>query len=171
MVLYENSVSEILDDADTSNQMLAGNTVPEVKGKLMVSATPWADVYINNRKINTTPLKNHISLAPGRYTLKLVHPDYPEYQRRITVNADKTENISVNFKDLAGYLDCKVYPWGEIYIDDVLKSQTPLREPIVLMPGKYKLTIKNPQYGSVSETITITSRNINEFRYNFENHN
>jgi serine/threonine protein kinase len=156
--------------AENDTNLLAAetSTLEETQGRLMVEAAPWADIYINGRKVNTTPLVDFINLNPGTYRLKLVHPDFPAYERRIKISSDKLENINISFKDIAGYLDCKVYPWAEIYINDEYKSQTPLREPILLMPGKYKLTLKNPQYGSFSEMITIKSKDVNEFRYNFE---
>jgi eukaryotic-like serine/threonine-protein kinase len=169
----EFKVQEETTQTDSVEVLIAENieTPPVPSGKIMIKSEPNTEVFINNRKISTTPLSDFISLDPGSYNLKLVHPDYPPYTRRIRVEADKTENLNLSLKDLAGYLDCMVYPWGEIYINDEYRSQTPLREPILLMPGKYKLTIKNPQFGSFSETITIKSKIINEFRYNFEDKN
>jgi len=156
---------------DSSVTLLAGKTAAKQMGRLLVEVIPWADVYINDKKINTTPLSDYIKLAPGRYNIKLIHPDYPVYTKRIFVGNENIENVIVNFKELTGYLNCNIYPWGEIYINDEYKSQTPLREPIKLLPGSYKLTIKNPQHGSITETIAIKSKNIFEFKYNFENNN
>jgi eukaryotic-like serine/threonine-protein kinase len=153
---------------DSSGIIAAAENKPVAQGRLLVKVYPYADVYINNRRISSTPLEDYITLAPGFYTIKLINPDFPEYKRRVEVISDKIETVDINLKELAGYLDCQLYPWGEIYINDELKGQTPMRQPILLFPGRYKLTVKNPKYGSVSEDIRITSKNVSKFYYNFE---
>jgi eukaryotic-like serine/threonine-protein kinase len=173
LMIFSNKETPVAADSeDTLKTALQenDNTVSN-RGRLMVKADPGSDIYINNRKVNTTPIRNYIDLAPGSYNVKLIHPDFPEYKRRITVASNGIHNINVSFKEMAGYLNCEIYPWGEIYIDDEKISVTPLRENIMLMPGKYKLTIKNPKYGNISENITIKSKDISVFRYNFENKN
>lgn len=44
------------------------------KGKLAADATPWADVYLGNRKLGTTPLAPR-DLYEGTYTLRLVNSE------------------------------------------------------------------------------------------------
>jgi eukaryotic-like serine/threonine-protein kinase len=44
------------------------------KGKLAADATPWADVYIGNRKLGTTPLAPR-EVYEGSYTLRLVNSE------------------------------------------------------------------------------------------------
>jgi len=53
------------------------------KGKLACDAAPWAEVYIGNRKLGTTPLAP-VTLTEGTYTLKLVNP---ELKKSKTVSA------------------------------------------------------------------------------------
>jgi eukaryotic-like serine/threonine-protein kinase len=173
MIFNNNDKTDSVAEEDTlkTGLLTDENQPANVPGKLMVKADPGSDIYINNRKVNTTPIRDYINLAPGSYNVKLIHPDFPEYKRRITVASNRIQNIDISFKEMAGFLNCEIYPWGEIFIDDEKISITPLRENIMLMPGKYKLTIKNPRFGSISETITIKSKEINVFRYNFENKN
>jgi eukaryotic-like serine/threonine-protein kinase len=154
--------------ADTAVFSQKQISVPSSPGRLLVEVTPWAEVFINNKKISTTPLNEYLKLSPGTYNLKLVHPDYPVYTKRIKIESDEIERINIDFKEITGFLDCKIYPWGEVYINDEFKSQTPFREPIMLMPGKYKLTIKNPRFGSITEDIRIKSKDVTEFQFNFE---
>ncbi len=102
------------------------NNVEKVTyGELFVEANPWADVYINNRKIDTTPLQQNIQLNTGKYELKLVHPDFPPYFKTIEIQQSKVQTIRVNFFEKVGYLDCKVFPWGEIFIDGKYKVTSP----------------------------------------------
>ena len=44
------------------------------KGKLAADATPWADVYIGNRKLGTTPLAPR-EVYEGSYMLRLVNSE------------------------------------------------------------------------------------------------
>ena len=141
-------------------------------GKLFVEANPWAEVYINNEKIETTPLEQSIQLDTGKYELKLFHPDFPPYFENIIVEPNKLQSVKVNFYEKVGYLDCKIFPWGEIYIDGNYKSMSPLLKPIILMPGNYNLSIRNPGYGeSIEEKITVKAKETLTLRFNFEDIN
>ena len=139
-----------------------------IPGQLFIECLPWADVYINNEKIDTTPLSKDISLKPGTYELKLVHPDFPAYTRRIKIRSSMVDSVSINFNNLVGHLECKINPWGNIYINRKLYGTTPLREPLALMPGYYHLIITNPNYGKVDTTIKINAKETIEYIYNFQ---
>jgi serine/threonine-protein kinase len=139
-------------------------------GKLFVEAEPWAEVYIDNKKIDTTPLDDYIQLKPGMHILKLIHPNYPPYIKKIQISYDKIESIKVNFPQLTGYLDCKVMPWGEVYINGDHVGTTPLREPVNLYPGTYKIKVTNPQFNETLEkNIKITAKETLEVTFSFEN--
>ncbi len=144
-------------------------TAPAIDGKLFVEANPWAEVFINDKKIDTTPLKNEIELKSGEYELKLVHPEFPPYSEKIEIKPNELNSIKINFYEEVGYLDCKIFPWGEIYINGVHKSTTPLRKPIVLMPGVYNVKITNKNYEKeINEIVTIKAKDSLTLRYNFD---
>jgi serine/threonine-protein kinase len=162
---------------EVSRENLAGSLpvdiekIPEetaLAGELLIHCLPWADVYVNGNKIDTTPLKEAILLQAGGYTLKLSHPQYPAYSREITILPEKQLNISVDLDTLFGYMDCKIYPWGEIQVDGETKGQTPLNSPIILTPGRHLLTIVNPQYDKFEETINIIRGDTFQYKLNFE---
>src|SRR3989304_3468040 len=138
-------------------------------GELFVEANPWAEIYINNRKIETTPLEQGIQLDAGSYELRLVHPDFPSYFESIEIKQNKLRTVKINFYEKVGYLDCKIYPWGEIYIDGKYKSTSPLLKPVVLMPGNYSLSIRNPGYNKdIEEVITVKAKETLTLRFNFD---
>ncbi len=150
----------------TDNKNLESNKT-QLPGMLDVDCFPWAEVYVDNKKVDRTPLQNEIMLSPGLHEIKLVHPDYPPVIRNLNIVSQKTETIKVNFQELVGYLKCNIYPWGEIFINGKLIGITPLRKPIVLLPGKYEVTVKNSQYESISREVTINSKKTLDFNYNF----
>jgi serine/threonine-protein kinase len=140
-------------------------------GYLAVNCNPWAEVYVDNAKIDTTPVKD-ISLKPGKHLVKLVQPDYPPYVKTIDIVSGRTSVINVNFKELVGYLNCNIYPWGDVYINGKFMGTTPLQnKPIVLYPGTYQLIIKSANYSPVSKDITITAKQTTNFSLNFEEQN
>lgn len=138
-------------------------------GKLFVEAKPYADVYIDNRKIDTTPLDDYIKLNPGNHLLKLVHPDYPPYMKRIRISNERIESVKINFRDITGSLDCKVQPWGEVFINGRHVGTTPLRDAINLYPGNYEVQITNKQYAdTLYKNVRITARDTTEVTFSFE---
>jgi eukaryotic-like serine/threonine-protein kinase len=139
-------------------------------GKLFIEAKPWADVYIDNKKTDTTPLSDYIQLSSGTHTLKLIHPNYPPYIKRIHISNEKIETVKIDFQALTGSLDCKVQPWGEVFIDGKHVGTTPLREPINLYPGRYNIIITNKQFPDTLEKhVKITARDTTEVTFSFEN--
>lgn len=137
------------------------------KGKLFVECFPYADVYVDSKKIDTTPLKDYIELKSGRHTLKLIHPIFPPYEKLIFIRPNKIESIAINFNEIMGYLKCNIYPWGNVYINGELKGITPML-PIALLPGNYNLVIKNPKYEPYAEKIKINLNDTLNFNFNFE---
>jgi serine/threonine protein kinase len=170
MYTFTDKNSRDISSIPLNNDPHKQNENSMIPGRLFIEAKPWADVYINNKKVDTTPLDDYIKLKPGVYTLKLVHPDYPPYSRRIRISNDNIATVKINFQELTGYLDCKVMPWGEVYINGNHVGTTPLREPINLYPGKYKIKITNPQYANALEKqVKIVAKETLEVTFTFEN--
>ncbi len=158
---------KLLTPANSSNVPAA-----EVrKGSLFIECLPWAHVYIDEIKVETTPLKGNISLTEGEHTVVLRHPDYPVFTRRINVQADQLSTIKINLETLFGYLDCKVYPWGEIYVNGTFRGQTPLQGPLRLAPGEYKVLLKNKDYAPAEYSVQILQSQTYELKHIFRNLN
>ena len=136
-------------------------------GKLSVECLPWADVYINNRKIDTTPIDSLLNFSTGDYSLKLIHPDYPEYNGNIKIEKNKTTFIKIHLESLVGYFKCNVYPWGEIYIDNVLIGQTPLKKIEKIKKGMHELRIVNPNFPDYIGNFSISGSDTVEINFNF----
>jgi serine/threonine-protein kinase len=159
--------SLISESLTTQEEEKKTETEGNLPGKLFIDCQPWADIYINNKKIDTTPLKNYIQLSPGLHRIKLVNPNFPPVTRRVNIVSDELQSITVDLRDHVGYLDCKINPWGDIYINGELKGTTPLREPLMLAPGKYLVVLKNPEYQSIEERVTISAGDTLSMKINF----
>ncbi len=152
-------INNNIDATDKNNTTAAG--------KLFVKCFPFADVYIDGIKMDTTPLKDYIELNAGKHLLKLIHPTFPAYENEIFIGNNQINSITVNFNEIVGYLHCNIYPWGEVSINGKSKGITPL-PPIPLMPGNYKLVIKNPKYEPYSKDINIREKDTLKINFNFE---
>jgi len=64
-------------------------------GYVKLSVRPWADVYIDGKFYETTPIAKAIELSAGRHTLKLINPSFIAHEEVITVVANKTLKKSV----------------------------------------------------------------------------
>ena len=162
----ESKTSEIVTESSTSTSSPKSSS--NVLGKLFVQCSPWAAVYLDEHKIATTPLEDSIRIYPGDYELRLQHPEFPPYVQKIAVRSMQTVFIQVRLDTLCGYLDCQVYPWGEVSIDGQYHGQTPLPKPIPVTPGRHLLSIKNPAFGKMDEYVQIARKDTLRYRLNME---
>jgi len=173
----KNQQDQIKTDPQTNNLMpnnqyqnsSAESATKSIKyGGLFVECLPWAEVYINGEKFETTPLNRPIKLAEGEYTLKLVHPDYPIYTRIVEVKAEQVTNIRFSLDKLMGFINCRVNPWGNIFINGELKGQTPIQGLIKVVPGSVRLTIKNPNYKDIDTAFFIRANDTLRLKFSYK---
>jgi serine/threonine-protein kinase len=88
-----------LSDAERLPVLEVGDdAAPDVEpGRLQIGVRPWAVVSVDGRPVGETPLAA-LTLRPGVYTARLVHPDYRPFSRRVTVKPGETSRL---FVDLA----------------------------------------------------------------------
>jgi hypothetical protein len=156
------------------NNNPGSSSIPEIKtspspsfGKLMVLCQPWADIYIDSVKAETTPLSSHITLKAGMHRLVLKNPGFPPYAQQINIKGNDTLLINISFKNLIGYFRCDISPWGDLYIDGRKVGQTPLKDPVPLMPGRHSLIMKNPNYADKHDEIVIHKGETYHYKYSF----
>jgi len=135
-------------------------------GFLMIECQPWADIYINDVRMESTPLNNPLEITAGTHDIKLLHPEYPEYHRTVNLKDKQSIQISVNLDTTIGFFNCKVHPWGEVYINGNSIGQTPLTKPVKLKPGQHELIVRNPGYSEVSKQFKINRNDTVTFYFN-----
>lgn len=151
-----------------TSQEATSNQSNQLPSKLFIECLPWANVYINSKFIEETPLKETLNLNPGEYELKLVHPEYPPYIQQIKLNGNEELKIKVNLDTLIGYLECNLNPWGQIFVDGEFKGETPLQKAIKLTPGVHNIVLKNPSYADYEEKIMIEKGKTFKLNLDFE---
>jgi len=109
---------------------------------------PWADIYIDNQKVATTPIDKPLRVDAGIHTIKLENTETQEaWQRRYDFQGGKTYVLpEVDLR--TGYLKVrKVKPWAYVYIDNQKVATTPIDKPIRVNTGKHTIKLENPQTG------------------------
>lgn len=125
-------------------------------GHLFVFCAPWADVYIDGERRETTPME--LTLPPGGYLLELRNPAYDIYRDSITVRPGRRDSLRVRLRASLGFLNVRVSPWAHIYINGEAMGTTPLPEPIALPAGTYELRLVNEGYPVWSDSIEIIAK-------------
>lgn len=67
-------------------------------GFLKINVIPWAEVFINQKRAFITPYANPFPLLPGKYSLTLRNPFYPE--KKIPIHIQKGETLKFTYSFL-----------------------------------------------------------------------
>lgn len=67
-------------------------------GYLWVEARPWADVFIDGKLYDSTPLKEAIILSSGQHLIELKHPQFPSHREFVTIKPGDTTNVQAVLK-------------------------------------------------------------------------
>jgi len=78
----------------TSEERLNGSE----RGFLRVLAHPWAEVFVDGKLIDVTPMAKPIVVSVGRHFVTFKHPNAPDEQRAITVTVGQTVLVDVTMR-------------------------------------------------------------------------
>ncbi len=149
----EKSSDENHPSSTKNTEPITSNFAQE--GELYITCYPWAEIYIDDIKYEITPLTKPIRLMSGNHRLKLIHPNFPQFEKTIEIKPNDLNNLDFNFYKYFGFVQFQIIPWGEIKIDNKKIGITPLEKPLILNQGRYILTISNPNFGNFVDTINI----------------
>jgi serine/threonine protein kinase len=69
-----------------------------LEGSLKLIVKPWADVYIDGKFIETTPIAQPIKLPAGKHTLKLINPMCKIYEEVIEIKPNQMLKRSIELE-------------------------------------------------------------------------
>jgi serine/threonine-protein kinase len=72
------------------------------RGELLVVAEPWADVFVDGQKLETTPFAAPLELGAGIHHVRLEHPAAPDERREIELRPGQRIVLNVAMR-LQGY--------------------------------------------------------------------
>ncbi|NOX37598.1 MAG: protein kinase [Calditrichaeota bacterium] len=62
----------------------------------------------------------------------------------------------------------RTWPWCRVYLNYQFMDVTPMLKPLQVQPGKYILSLQNPDYPSWSDTIVVYPNRLNVVAYNLD---
>ena len=71
--------------------------LPPPVGLLRLGIVPWAEVAVDGVSLGTTPLAP-VTLPPGTYTARVVHPDFRPFVRKVTIRPGETTPLNVDLR-------------------------------------------------------------------------
>ena len=123
---------------------------------LLIDTYPWSKVFLNDSSLGITPLEQKIKIKYGKYIFSFAHPGLPLVRKTVIINDFFSGKFIVNLHSEFGYLNCKVFPWGIVFVDGVKIGETPLEECLALLPGKHVIKVMNPSFKEYLKKIEIT---------------
>ncbi len=136
---------------DSSSTDFANNA----PGKIAVSIKPWADIYLDDKKLEEHAVQSELDVEPGEHILTFVHPRFSPRTMPVRVEAGKTTEVNWSFLNSTGFLQLAVRPWADVYLNDEHIEQTPLLKPLQLAAGEHQLELRHPQFPAYNRKITI----------------
>lgn len=112
-------------------------------------------------KSNSDTSNQQRTTPPGKTPeTKLAVRQIPNEEKRpekINEPVISPESEPVIEESKPGKIYISTYPWAKIFIDGEYKETTPLKEPINLEAGTYRLKLDNPNFKAVEQEIEIQS--------------
>jgi serine/threonine-protein kinase len=159
-----------LDDIRPENNQDLVNTEKQLPkpGKLFFQSIPTANVFIDSQQAVFETVEDFKELSPGEHVLDLYHETYPRYRREFNIEPGQNFFLKIELDNLFGYLNCQIYPWGNVFINGKAYGQSPFLKPLTLESGSYQLTIRNPDYPDFTDSILITRQETTFFKIDLE---
>jgi hypothetical protein len=103
-----------------------------------------------------------VGVLPGQHNVRVTKPGYQATAADVSVSAGTTENVIVTLDQVVtpGGLSVSSTPSGAgLYVDDLYQGKT---AQVVgnLQPGPHKVTVAEPGYLTLSETVTVVAGDV-----------
>ena len=128
---------------------------PADSGDLLLTSTPWAKVTVDDRPVGESPLANPLRLAVGAHTVVFTNPSFEPIVKSVDVKAGGRIAVVGDFMERAGFLQCRVSPWAEVFVDEQHRDTTPLTRPIVLSAGAHRIRFHHSAFRDIVRDVTI----------------
>ncbi len=122
-------------------------------GWINIHTQPWAEIYINGKRVGSTPGLGNIQTPTGQNFLTIHNPGFPPIPYNTLVIEAETTYVNLNLNEYIGLLLVTASPWAKVYIDDVYIGDTPFARPIPVSPGSHSLKLEHPDFGQVVQDV------------------
>ncbi len=123
--------------------------------KLLETTPPEASVYIDDKPVGKTPMKNLI-IAPGEHSVVIKKEGYEDTVEKGNLKEGAFGESKITLELKKGKIDVSTTPSGaSVIVDNKDMGTTPVT--VKLQPGTYILNIRKPGYKPVQKEIRIRS--------------
>lgn len=138
-------------------------------GYLQIESFPWTEVEINDSSYGITPFNDAFKLKTGNHNVTFKHPDFPDLEKTVSISADSISTLNINMRSFFSYLDCKVFPWADVYLNEIYLGQTPFDKIKAVSPGTYTLKLKNPNFDDFAKEVVFNLNDTVRINLNLQN--
>jgi serine/threonine protein kinase len=86
------AASAEVQSQDSQSRQAAAATL----GTLRLAVTPWAEVMVDGVRVGVSPPLKPISLPAGVHLVRLMHPDYAPFSRRVSIRSGESTLLDVD---------------------------------------------------------------------------
>ncbi len=137
-------------------------------GHVRFMVAPWAEVSVDGKRLETTPIAGEVRLEEGTHLVTLANPGYPTFTESLRIVRDSTVDFAFDMESRTGYLRVAVNPWADLYIDGTSFGTTPIPEAIALSAGIHEIAAVNEAFLPRVETLYVRPREVTELVINLK---
>ncbi|MGB9773713.1 MAG: protein kinase domain-containing protein [Bacteroidota bacterium] len=142
----------------TSNKPDATQTLSAETGEVEVACAQWAKVYVDGQYIETTPLRNPLTLSAGKHEITFSNPSFSPITKTVRIKPGERIRLNIDFLANPGFVKIAVQPWAQIFIDGEYRETTPLSAPLALEAGEHKISLRNPAFHQWEKVLNVNPR-------------
>lgn len=124
----------------------------------------------SNLDINKYTEPKSTDNIPEEKAIPLSNPDsdIPNIEDNLENKESELSQNEIIPEVKSGKIYISTYPWAKIFIDGKYRETTPLKDPIQLEAGTYKLRLENPHFVTIEQTLNIQPEMSDTLNFNLE---
>ena len=135
-------------------------------GRLTVVVQPWAEVFIDGRKVGEGARVDVAELAPGSHQIVLRNPEFPNVRYAVEIRPGAVENLAVSLWEHVARVTLQVHPWASVKVDGRSIGDVPPERTVILQPGTHTIELTHPQLGTWTSTVRVSAGERRTLPYN-----
>jgi len=165
----QSAAQEGNNEADQAEQIQSPNEeqVPvSLPGRLTVVVQPWAEVFVDGRKVGEGARVDVAELPVGSHRIVLRNPEFPDVRTAVEIRPGAEENLAVSLWEHVARVTLQVHPWAHVKLDGQPIGDVPPERTVILRPGTHTIELTHPQLGTWSSTVRVSAVERRTLPYN-----
>lgn len=165
----EPAIAQVITELPQTTQDAGIVEMPHsATGNLNVLCTPFCDVYLDSVFVGKAPPILPMELTTGIHQIELRNPDLPAHFTDVIIEAGQTDSLFVALRDFVGTIELNVFPWANVFIDNVSYGQIPPTQSFILTPGEHTLRLEHSELGTWTTTLLVAAGEKQPYTFNLK---